>query len=61
MKRKPKTPPEDADRPGPQDAIAPGVLPAGTAIILENEPRLRRKSETEKELEEDVSHDRKRD
>jgi hypothetical protein len=61
MKRKPQKPPEDVERPGPQDAIAPGVLPAGAAIVLENDPRLQRKSETEKELEEDVTHDRKRD
>ena len=61
MTRKPEKRPEDVERPGPQDAISPGVLPAGTAIILENDPRLQRKSETEKELEEDVVHDRSRD
>ena len=61
MKRKPTTPAADVERPVPPDASAPGVLPAGTAIILENDPRLQRKSETEKELEEDVIHDRRRD
>ena len=61
MKCKPQTPPKEVERPGPEDAIAPGVLPAGTAIVLDDDPRLQQKSETEKDLEEDTAHDRKHD
>lgn len=59
-KRRPQ-PDRDLPRNRPQDAISPGVLPAGTAIVIENDPRLQQKSETEKELEEDVEADRKQD
>ena len=59
--KRPSPPEHDLPRTGPQDAISPGVLPAGTAIVIENDPRLHEKSETEKELEEDVEADRQQD
>ena len=46
--KRPSPPESDLPRTRPQDAISPGVLPAGTAIVIENDPRLNEKSETEK-------------